>query len=131
MKLDLGEDQMVHIEECKTARKRWNKLKSINAAPSTANRIRFDERHFTLRLQDTEDARQHLQELARTRTELRGVGVKIDDVLYRHAILRGLSSRFESLMIGLEAQLASLSVEDLQARLQRRRTSENSGRKPR
>lgn len=68
-----------------------------------------------LRLQDTEDARQHLQELARARKQLRGVSVDIGDVLYKLLKLRSLSSRVRSLTSALETQLDSLFIASLQA----------------
>lgn len=117
--LALGEDQMVHIEQCKTARDAWNKLRGIYAEPSTANRMRLYEKLFSSRLQEGAETRKHVQEMARTRTQLRSVGVEIDDILYKLALLRSFSTRFDSLSVALEAHIDSLSVEDLHARILR------------
>lgn len=86
--LALRWNQIVHTEKCKNAQNVRKKLTSIYPEPGTANQIRFSERLFTLRVQHTEEAHQHLQEPTRTRTQLRGVGVDMVDVLYKLARLR-------------------------------------------
>lgn len=68
--LALGEDQMVYVENSKTAHDAWQKLKRIYAKPSTANRMRLYEKLLTLHWQDGNDTRQHVHELARTPTQL-------------------------------------------------------------
>lgn len=73
--LALGEDQMVHVEECTTARAAWKKLQDIYAEGSTANRMRLYEKLLTLKLEDGTDVRKHVQQLAQTRKQLRAVGV--------------------------------------------------------
>ena len=117
--LCVDEEQMMHIEECNTSHEAWEKLKSIYSEPSAANRIRLYEQLFTLRLDDASDTRSHVQTLARTRTELRAIGVTVDDTLYKIALLRSLSSKFEALTIALEAQLDNLSIDELHARVYR------------
>lgn len=59
----------------------------------------------------------HVKEISRRRTQLRAVGVEIDDVMYTVDILSSLSSKFENLTLTLEAHRNSLTIEDLQARI--------------
>lgn len=124
--LSLGEDQMVHIADCLDSKAAWQKLRRIYAEPSVANRLRLYEILLTLRLMDSDDVRAHVQKLARTRTQLAAVGVKIDDTLYKLALLRSLSSRFDSLTVALEAQIEAMSIEDLHARVYREDTRQKS-----
>lgn len=35
--LNLSTDQMVHVEDCTTARSAWKKLRNLHAEPRTAN----------------------------------------------------------------------------------------------
>lgn len=67
--------------------------------------------------------RQRLLEIARCHTPLRGVGVDIDNVLYKLEKLRSLSSWSQSLKIALEARWNSLSFEALHARNNREKAS--------
>lgn len=46
----------MHIEEWKTDRNVWKKLRGIFAEPSTVNRIRLCERPLTLQLLDGYEA---------------------------------------------------------------------------
>lgn len=101
--LALGEEQMVHVENSKTARDAWRKLKSTYTEPSAANRMLLHEKLLTSRQQDGDDARQRVHELAKTRTQLCVVGVVIHDTLYKPALLHRLSTRFENLWVALEA----------------------------
>ena len=119
MVLAVEADQMIHIEECKTSREAWEKLIGIYAEPSAANRMRLYERLLTLRFPPGGNSRQHVQLFASTRTELRAVGISIDDTLYKIALLRSLSSSFEGLSIALEAQMDEISIDDLHARIYR------------
>lgn len=77
--------------------------------------MRLYEKLRTLRLQDDDDARQHVHELSRMPTQLRMVGTVVDDTLYKLALLRSLSTRFENLTVALEAQPDFLFIEGLHA----------------
>lgn len=53
--------------------------------------------------------------MARTRQQLWGIGVKVDDILYKQASLHSLSSIFHSLVVALDMQIDLLSIEELHA----------------
>ncbi|CAN8067511.1 unnamed protein product [Agarophyton chilense] len=115
----MGKDQMIHVVDCSSSREAWKKLRAIYAEPSVANRMRLYKKLLMLHLGDADDVRMHVHDMARTRSRLRSVGVKIDDTLYKLALLRSLTSRFDSLVVALETQIDALSIEDLHARIYR------------
>lgn len=79
--------------------------------------MRLYEKILTLRLGDGTDICNHVHDMARNRTQLRAVGVEIEDPFNKLAVLRSLSSTFDCLAVALEAQIDSLPVEDLNARI--------------
>lgn len=92
-----GGDHIVIVEYYTTARDTWRKLKVIYVERSTTNRMRLYERRLTFRLRDEGDVREHVQNLARTRTKFRTAGIVVDDTVYKLALLHSLSTRLDNL----------------------------------
>lgn len=65
---------MLHVKECSTMQQVGKKVKRIYAKLSTAKRVRLYEKLLTVRLNDGDDARAHVHELARMRMQLGRVG---------------------------------------------------------
>lgn len=132
--LSLQEEKMIHIEDCTTFSQGWYKLEQLYSETCTANRIRLYEKCLTLRLVSGISIREHVHSFARTRYGLRSVGVNIENSLYKLALLRSLSNSFESLVVALESQIDSISVDELHAILYReeaRQSKTNSVEPPR
>lgn len=68
-----------HVEECTTARQSRKKLKIFYAEPSTPNRMRLYEKLLTHSLNGGENGLAHVNQPARTWTQLRQVRVGIDE----------------------------------------------------
>lgn len=117
--LSLANDQMVHVEACRTARSAWGKLKQLYEEPSTANKMRLYDQFLSAKLEGNESAQNHLQSFAALRNELSAVGINIDEDLYKLGLLRSMPYRFEAFKIAIEAQLDNINVEELHARINR------------
>lgn len=117
--LGLDDHQIIHVDGCLTGRDAWNKLQKLYEEPSTANKMRLYERFLTLKLEKNVVVRTHVEQFASIRSQLKSVGVSIDDGLYKLALLRSLSSKFDNLVVTLENQIDSINVEDLHARVYR------------
>lgn len=92
--LTLRKGMPIHAEDCNTSWEAWKKLKGIYAKPSTANRMRVYEK-LILWLNDVKDACEHVHDITRMQTQLRAVGVEINDILHKLALLRSLLLTFE------------------------------------
>lgn len=115
--LAVEDDQILHIDQCRTGKQAWLALKILYKESSTANKMRLYEKFLTLKLTKSKGARAHIQECSSVRNELRSVGLNIDNNLYKLAILQSLSTRFEILVVALEANIESITIEDLHSRI--------------
>ena len=127
--LSIEDNQMIHIEMCNNGREAWQVLHNLYEKPSTANKMRLYEEFLTMKLDKMNAVRDHIERFSTVRSQLRSVGVNIEDGLYKLALLRSLSEKYENLVITLENQIDNINVEDLHARIYReevRKTSQES-----
>lgn len=84
-----------------------------------AIKIHLYEKLLTLCLLPDGTVRENIQAFLTTRTELKAVGMDIDDTLYKLSLLRSLSGRFDALVIALESQLDYIKVDGMHANITR------------
>lgn len=124
--LAINDSQIVHIEECKEARDAWLKLQNLYQEASTANKMRLYEEFLSTKLDHSTPVRVHVEKLSSVRSHLRAVGINIEDSLYKLAMLRSLSHKFEHLVVTLENQIEDITVEDLHSRIYREETRQTN-----
>lgn len=95
--LAISDDQLIHFDQCKTAKEAWQK--SLSEESSIGDKMRLYEKLLTLKLGTAESARAHIQEFSSVRSEIRSIGVNIDSNLYKLALLRSVSNRFDNLIV--------------------------------
>lgn len=64
--------------------------------------------------------------MARNCTQLRSVGVVVDETLYKLSLIRSLSTKLDSLSVALEEKIDLLAVKDLNARILREYYPQNN-----
>ena len=111
--------QIVHVEECTSAKASWVKLRNLYHEPSTANKMRLYEEFLPTKLDQSSSVGSHLEHLLSVRSQLRSVGINIEDSLYKLAMLRILSRKYENLVVTLKNQIVDITVEDLHSRIYR------------
>ena len=124
--LAMNDSQIIHCDECDTARKAWVKLQKLYEEPSTANRMRLYEKFLTAKMDKSITVRAHVENFSSVRSQLKSVGVNIDEGLYKLALLRSLSQRYDHLFVTLENQVDSLNIKDLHARIYREEVCQDS-----
>lgn len=117
--LALEDSQIIHVDECSSGKEAWSKLQKLYEEPSTANKMRLYEKFLTMKMEKEGTVRAHVQEFSSIRSQLRSVSVNIDDSLYKLALLRSLSHKYEHLVVTLENQVDAMNVEDIHARIYR------------
>lgn len=83
--------------------------------------MRLSQKQVTPLLGNKDDSRERVKNIATNRILLRVVGVEIDDILYKQAILRSLSSIFRYFAVALGAQIDIILVVYLRAKINRKR----------
>lgn len=115
--LVVGENQVARVINFRFARKPLKELKGIYAELSFANRMLLYERLRGSRPEDENDDRTPVCDMARNHTEICAMGVAIDAILYKLMLLHSLLTRIDNLDGAREAQMDTLSVEEVHAGL--------------
>ena len=115
----MNDSPIVHVEDCTSAKTAWLKLQNLYQEPSTANKMRLYEEFLSSKIDNSTSVRSHVEHLSSVRSQLRSVGVNIEDSLYKLAMLRSLSRKYDDLVVTLENQIDDINVEDLHSRIYR------------
>lgn len=130
--LSVKDDQIVHIQSCKSAKEAWDALKMVYEDAGTATKVMLQDELMSSKLERDGSVKDHIGKLRSIVSKLSTIDVAISDDQYIIILLRSLPPEYDQLVVTLE-NLDKLKVEDVHARLIReevRRNSTNNASEP-
>ena len=117
--LSVNDDQVVYVQDAKTAKEAWDNLAAVYENTGTASKMYLQEKLMTAKLTENKSAKDHIEEMKMLVSQLAGIGAKVSDDEYKIALLRSLPGSYESLILTLENLVDKLKIEDIHARILR------------
>lgn len=103
--LCVGNDQLVLIEEAKTAQEAWNKLKGYHLKATLSVRVRLLRKICKAELPKGDNMEKHLQSMMESFSLLKESGYKLDEKIINHLMLSSVNEEeYGSLITALEAR---------------------------
>uniref|UniRef100_A0A803Q7M7 Retrovirus-related Pol polyprotein from transposon TNT 1-94 n=1 Tax=Cannabis sativa TaxID=3483 RepID=A0A803Q7M7_CANSA len=93
--LSLGDEVLREVLHEETGAALWDKLASIYLKKSLANKLYLKKKLYTLRMEETNELRKHLDEFNRIILEMSNIGVKIDEKDHGIILLSSLPKSYE------------------------------------
>ena len=96
--LTLSEDQIVHVEDAKTALEAWNNLALVHDTVDTAKTTMLFRQLFTTHLSPTGSAQEYIGTIKSTLLKLARHGHEVPDAIAVAIIIIGLPTRYSNLV---------------------------------
>lgn len=114
--LAIKDDQIVHVQNSKTAKEAWDALHEVYEDSGTASKVMLQDQLMTTKLASGESVKGHIGKLRSIVSKLSTISVVISDDQYVIILLRSLPQEFDQLVVTLE-NLENLKIEDVHARI--------------
>jgi hypothetical protein len=101
--------QLAHIQYCKNVKSVWETLCGVHEAKTIENKLFFQRRFFTIKMQEGEDLLVHINMVKALVNQLCSVEVKIKDEGVYMLLFMSLPPSFNNLVTSLE----SMSTKDV------------------
>src|SRR5436190_11577391 len=119
--LAMKPSEQEHIHGCKTARKAWERLQEVYQGKGMHRLLSLMKElaHASLPLGRDKVMREYIRGVMQTADEIAEIGIdyKLKDPIVMAFILNGLPDQYRYLVVNLESQLESISLQDLSSRL--------------
>lgn len=101
----LVDSELVKVMGCTTAKKIWDKLKSIHEGDDKIKKAKLQtfQAHFeSLKMNEDKDVVAYMLRVNEVINVIRGLGETIEDMVIVKRVLRSLSSKFDSKVLAIE-----------------------------
>lgn len=123
--LSVADNQIVHIQDCKTAKEAWRNLSNVYEDAVTASKIVLQDKLMTTTLESGGSVQEHISSMRSIVSQLAAIGVEIKDEQYIIILLRSLPNDYDQLVVTLE-NINNLKIGDIHARLMREEARKNT-----
>lgn len=117
--LSLGKEYTDHVVGCSSARAMWTTILDLFQKKTLLNQLRIRRRFYSAKMGDSEKAMAFISRVRQLASDCKAMDVKIDDKDIAMTVLCGLPSRYEHLIVAIDAAAddKTLSLEFVKSRL--------------
>ncbi len=101
--------QLAHIQYCENVKSPWETLYNVHKAKTIENKLFFQRRFFTIKMQKGEDLLVHINMVKVLAHQLHSLEMKIEDENVYTVVFTSFPSSFDNLVMSLE----SMSTKDI------------------
>jgi hypothetical protein len=101
--LTLSDEHLEHVRNAKTAAKMWTALKTVFQRSSLLKELAARRRFYTVRMMEDEGMLTYINRVRQIAEELKSMDAKIDETEVAMAVLNGLPSKYDHLIVALDA----------------------------
>lgn len=101
--LSLSDEQLEHVRDVRTAKEMWDTILDVFEKQTLLNKLTARRRFYTATMHNGEKMLSYINRVKQMAATLKSMGVTIDDEELAMALLNGLPSSYESLIVALDA----------------------------
>jgi hypothetical protein len=101
--LTLSDEHLEHVRSAKTAAEMWTALKNVSQTNSLRNKLAARRRFCTVSMMEDEGMLTYINRVLQIAEELKSMDAKIDETEVAMAVLNGLPSKYDHLIVALDA----------------------------
>ena len=101
--LSLSDEHLEHVREATTAKEMWDAILNVFERHTLLNKLAARRDFYTVKMNNEEKVLAYINRVKQLAARLKSMSVIIDDKEMAMAVLNGLPSRFESLIVALDA----------------------------
>jgi gag-polypeptide of LTR copia-type len=99
----LNDEHLEHVRNAKTASEMWTTLKNVFQRSSLLNKLAARRRFYTISMMEDEGMLTYINRVRQIAEELKSMDAKIDETEVAMAVLNGLPSMYDHLLVALDA----------------------------
>ena len=101
--LSLSDEHLEHVRDVDTARDMWQAILNVFERHTLLNKLAARRQFYTVTMNNDEKVLAYINRVKQLAARLKSMNVSIDDKEMAMAVLNGLPTRFESLIVALDA----------------------------